>query len=187
MHAAKNTAVAFQGALLARPNTKVAELGFLLDALVETNPDHVKIVEKTINGHPESYFECCGRQVPFNASVRLAAEMYQRLFHEYGERARQAEANQGIDWKAISHAIRVAYQALDLLGSGEVVFPLRQAPHLLEVKQGKLSYREVAAELETLIELLTAAQLASSLPETPDLQFMEDMVLDCYNSAMHSF
>lgn len=52
--------------------------------------------------------------MPFTGSIKSAREIAQRLVNEYGQRALQAERNEGIDWKALSHAVRVGREALEL-------------------------------------------------------------------------
>lgn len=70
------------------------------------------------------HLEVCGRKMPFIGSIESAHKVAQRLVDEYGERALQAERNEGIDWKGLSHAVRVGREALELLETGRITFPL---------------------------------------------------------------
>src|SRR5208283_1419446 len=105
--------------------------------------EHTKIVTKeTTPGKVETYLECCNRMVGFKNTLKEAAGIYTRIYEEYGHRARLAESNEGIDWKALSHAVRVANEALELLTTAHVTFPLPNAQHILDIKRGTIPYAE---------------------------------------------
>lgn len=148
--------------------------------------EHTQIIEKdTTPGHKETYFECCNRMVGFKNTVKEAASIFTRIYEEYGARARQAEKNEGIDWKALSHAVRVANEALELLLNWKITFPLPNAAHILEVKQGKLSYAEVADEIEGLLVRVEDASKMSTLPEEADRGFIDDLVEHVYKMEVY--
>ena len=44
----------------------------------------------------------------------------------------------------------LAHEALELLKTHYITFPLPNAPHILDIKQGKLPYKAVAEEIEGL-------------------------------------
>lgn len=139
--------------------------------------DHTDIVEQTMpNGGKVLHWEVCGRKMPYTSSIKNARDIMARLVAEYGHRALQAESNQGVDWKALSHAVRVGYQAIDLLNTGEVVFPLRYAPHLLEIKTGQRDYKAVAEEIENLVEQVNEAAGSSALRDEPDYEWIDHFV-----------
>jgi hypothetical protein len=50
-----------------------------------------------------------------------------------------AETQEGVDWKALSHAVRVGTQALELLKTGHVTFPLPNAAHVVRHQDRKAS------------------------------------------------
>lgn len=126
------------------------------------------------------HWEVCGRKMPYTIRLGAAREIAQRLVDEYGQRALQAERNEGIDWKALSHAVRVGRQAIELLNTGYVTFPLPDAAHILDIKLGRITYQEVAGEIEGLLELVESAAAASKLPDKPDLQWIDDFVARIY-------
>ena len=76
----------------------------------------------------------------------------QQYLKEYGERARLAKENKNIDFKALSHAIRAALQVKEILTTQNLIYPLKDAKLLLDVKLGKLDYlTEVNPLLERVI------------------------------------
>jgi hypothetical protein len=157
-----------------RPGAKVSEIATVLEGLIG---DHTRIVVKeTTPGRTETYFDCCNRLVGFNNTLKEAATIYSRIYDNYGARARQAQDNEGIDWKALSHAVRVGQEAIELLTTRNVTFPLPNAAHILDIKQGKLPYQQVAEEIEQLLVDVEVASAASDLPDNVDREFIDDLV-----------
>jgi hypothetical protein len=136
------------------------------------------------NGQAVLHLEVCDKKVPLTASIKTAREILQRLVDEYGHRALQAERNEGVDWKALSHAVRVGREALELFETGRIVFPLVCAAHLRLIKRGALSYGEVASEIESLLDQVESAAQRSNLPAVPDTAAMDDIVLRAYRACV---
>jgi hypothetical protein len=130
------------------------------------------------------HFEVCGKKMPFTSSIKSAREIAQRLVNEYGQRALQAERNEGIDWKALSHAVRVGREALELLQTGKITFPLPCAAEILAIKQGARAYEAVAETIDRLLVDVEEAAVSSSLREAPDLAFMDDLVARAYRGKV---
>ena len=106
------------------PTTKLSVVEKEVTAVASTT-EHASLVDMEMpGGRLVRHLEVCGRKMPFTSSIKSAHEVAQRLVDEYGERALQAERNEGIDWKALSHAVRVGREALELLETGRITFPL---------------------------------------------------------------
>ena len=143
--------------------------------------EHVALVDlPTPGGRSIRHLEVCGRKMSFTASIKTAREIAQRLVGEYGQRALQAERNEGIDWKALSHAVRVGREAVELLESGRITFPLPYADKIRRIKRGEIPYETIAMEIERLLEEVEAAAAASTLPEAPDQSFIDGLVVRAY-------
>ena len=78
------------------------------------------------------------KKIGFTSTVQYARQIYQLALKKYGARALQAEQSLGIDWKACMQAIRVAYEAEELLLTSHVTFPRPERDLLLEVRRGEL-------------------------------------------------
>lgn len=139
--------------------------------------EHAVIVDIPLaNGTMIRHLDVCNRKLPFTSSIKNARDIVQRLVDEYGARALQAESQQGVDWKALSHAVRVGTQAIELLRTGNITFPLPNAQHILEIKLGRLPYQTVAAEIEDLLVRVEAESAQSTLPDTPDYDWIDAFV-----------
>jgi hypothetical protein len=100
------------------------------------------------------------------------------LRDKYGERVRKSQGDE-VDWKALSHAIRITEEALEILTVGKINFPRESAKHLLDIKNGKIPFDRVKAEFEELNERVTNAQQITNLPFKDDnlkRQFYEWLV-----------
>lgn len=139
--------------------------------------EHMALVDQTMqSGVDVRHWEVCGRKMPYTASIKSAHEIVERIVKEYGHRALQAERNEGVDWKAVSHAVRIGRQAIEVLETGNVAFPRADAAHLLAIKTGQLPYAVVSEEIEQLLAQIEVAAGASSLPESPDFAWIDDLV-----------
>ena len=132
----------------------------------------------------DSALEVCGRKFLYTITVKEALTTLTRMFDQYGERARLAETNEGIDWKALSHAVRVGRQALELLATAHITFPRPEASHLIAIKTGQLPYKEVATEIENLLEQVTAAQETSVLPARANTSWINQLVLETHRKEV---
>jgi hypothetical protein len=130
------------------------------------------------------HLEVVDRKIPFTASIKTALEVYAKVYENYGGRARAAMHNEGIDWKAVSHAVRVARQAVELLTTGRITFPRPDAAELLAIKQGVVSYSLVSEQLEALVARVEEVALTSPLPEKSDHRLIDETVLRYYGTAI---
>lgn len=148
--------------------------------LLELTHEHDPSLMSIEIGGIVNYFTCCGRKFGSTQRVAHALKQAQAIVAEYGARALQAEANDNIDWKALSHAVRIANQAVELLSTHHVTFPRPEAEQLLKIRKGELPYQQVAEMVETGIERVEAASAASTLPKTPDHAWIDDFVYSAY-------
>lgn len=176
-----------EAALADRGST--AKLGDISEAVevMSLSTEHMEIVPITMpGGGIVNHWEVCGRKMPYASSIKTARDVMKRVVDEYGHRALQAESNQGVDWKALSHAVRVGGQALELLSTGHITFPLPNAAHVLSIKKGEHTYTAVAEEIETLMDQVVAAAEVSALPDEPDYLWIDDFVADIYRREVLS-
>jgi len=144
--------------------------------------EHTDIIQQPVNkaGDVGTFFVCCNRMVDFHATLKHAHDIYSGVLAGYGKRALLAETNEGVDWKALSHAIRVGTEAIELMTYGRVTLPLPNAAHVRDIKVGLIPYKEVAAEIEDLLVLVEAATRHSMLPDEADQEFIEGLVREAY-------
>lgn len=136
------------------------------------------------NGNQFLYLKICDKFYCLNTTVKHIRDQIQRRFDQYGQRALKAELNEGIDWKALSHAVRVNNQGIELLNTGHITFPRPDRELLLSIKTGQMEYNEVADIIVQGLEDLKTAQTTSSLRDKPDQQWIDDFVYDLYKQIV---
>ncbi len=145
--------------------------------------EHTRPAEPDPRGQRQ--FEVCGRKLGERAKISNALGMLHHFIERYGERARLAAENKGIDWKAVSHAMRAAYQVKELLTQGTITFPRPEAPYLLRVKGGGLDYlSEVGPTLEGLMDEVGALSEASEFPDKVDRRWWRQWLLGVMDRHM---
>lgn len=139
-----------------------------------------------LNTHEGKALSLCGKIHLGTIKMEEFRKRVARDLERYGKRAREAEKNQGLDFKALSHALRAIDQMEELLLNGKIVYPLASRERLLQVKKGEIAWKE----LEELI--LTRLAHAERLHESRsclyqyDREYVEKFLLQCYALPLES-
>lgn len=88
----------------------------------------------------------------------------QKMLEKYGARVKD-NTGEAVDWKAMSHAVRITEQIISLATKKHLAFPVSNAPMLLDIKQGKLPYKEVKEYLDEQFGKIRTKIKQSNLPE----------------------
>lgn len=131
-----------------------------------------------------SHLEVCGKMWSFTTHVQNVWDQIHKRTLEYGNRARMAHLDGGIDWKALSHAVRVAGEGYELLTTGHITFPRPDAITLLNIKLGKHPYEETAGLIEQGLADLVAAQQRSKLREESDKEWVDSFIVAVYSEIV---
>jgi hypothetical protein len=135
-------------------------------------------IRKTSNDVDQLY-EVCGKKLTAKGYCHHYVPMLQAFADRYGDRARQAEENKGVDWKAVSHAFRAAYQVKHILVDGGYTYPLPETEFIKRVKSGAMHFaNEVGPQLDNLMEELEALSEASTLPTKVDRSYWDAWLVD---------
>lgn len=125
-----------------------------------------------------AFYGVCGKKLTLTATTDHYVPMLENFIREFGERAKQAETNQGVDWKAISHAFRAGFQVKAILTEGDFTYPLKETEFLKAVKSGSLHFKEVSPVLENLMDELEGLSAKSTLPEKVDTEAADQLLLE---------
>jgi hypothetical protein len=126
---------------------------------------------------PIGTYQVCGKQIQSTVTVSYAYDIIKKFYDEYGARAKAAARNKGVDWKAVSHALRAAYQVDSILTKGDITFPLGCAAWLKMVKYGDCEWKAVQNTLESKIAEVERLAEGSSLPNKVDRKFWENWLV----------
>ena len=131
--------------------------------------EHIKVNEhKTI-----PHIVCCNRKHPFTKPIHEIISNFQGIVDEYGDRARAAATNVGIDWKAIMHAVRIGEQTIELLETGNIVFPRYNAEYLKRIRNGEIPYSEISVYLDEILAKVPTLQ--TNIRDKADINLMDTL------------
>jgi hypothetical protein len=131
---------------------------------------------RTVDG--AQFYDMCGKKFTLNAKAVHYIPMVEKFISEYGARAREAENNAGIDWKAVSHAFRAAFQVKAILTEGDFTYPLRETDYLRLVKGGTLNFlKDVTPTLDALMDEVETLSANSTLPDEVDRDKVDELLL----------
>jgi hypothetical protein len=143
--------------------------------------------------HDDSYcfikrpFLClCGKMHQDTITVE---EFYNRIrehYQQYGDRAEKARKNEGVDFKALSHAVRCLRQMEELILTGMIKFPLQSADYLLAIKEGRYGFTDIEMEINAGIDSVKEKLAAGPerwpfLKKKKDQKYINNFILSCYD------
>lgn len=149
-----------------------------------------KYVKKTDIIQPNNKFiehlEVCDKKAPFSSLILEVRKMVERIVNEYGKRANNAAEENGSDWKAISHAVRIANEAIEFLSSGFITLPRPEAEYLTDIKLGKIDKVKVYENIDELFEKIEIELKNSKLPEKSDIDLAQDLIATIHLIVINS-
>lgn len=132
--------------------------------------EHARFVSKETSQGIQMFYEVLGRKFQLTLKVKEFKDNLKKIWDTYGERARMAKDNDGIDWKAVSHALRAGFQARAIYTEGEFSYPLKETDYLLDVKEGKRDFlNDVQPTLEALVEQVMELADNSGYPKKANM------------------
>lgn len=134
------------------------------------------------------FYEVLGRKYQDTMKISELKVKLAQVWEEYGERARQAERNENIDWKAMHHACRGGIQLVEIYRTGDLKYPLFDAPFLLSVKQGLEPFNVVQEYLEDLVnqvEILSKTASENGMPSKVSRELWDNLLLNQYTKVVN--
>jgi hypothetical protein len=131
----------------------------------------------------ESYLVISDVKFQLNDSIKSALKKVNSVIDSYGKRADAAANDNGVDWKAISHCVRVLLQVEQLLSENKITFPLINANFVKAIKYNTIdmTYEEIMKWIENHIMHIDEVLLPkSTLREKADYKWIENFILNCY-------
>lgn len=86
----------------------------------------------------------------------------------------------GLDYKFMSHTVRLLYEGLELLETGYITFPLIQRDLLMDIKLGKMGNTSIIELIEALEQKIK--DITINLPNNPNTEGINNLLVDIYTS-----
>lgn len=130
----------------------------------------LKTSTTTNNNRVMQTLELNGRSYVETTELSHLLQQLNKLIDGYGERT-NAAAEVDVDFKSLSHAVRVYQQSIELLDTGHITFPRPNAAELLFIKQGKQDLELTKEVLKSLdAEVLAKMKTTKVRSRTPQLE-----------------
>lgn len=131
----------------------------------------------------EQFLQISGIKFPLQDTIKKSSQKVLHTICSYGSRAERAASDNGADYKALSHAVRVVFQTEELLTTGIITFPLKKSCFIKQIK-----YQETDAKLEDIVSFIDekiAYIEKEAIPNTKlrdksDFKWIENIILSCY-------
>lgn len=166
----------------------------LLNGLVARNAELVNLEQTPLveivmipqphDGGPMPHLHVAGRKVPFKSTAKMALQVYEPILANYGARAHKAHLAGGADYKALSHAVRVNAEGIELLTTGSITFPRPERDLLLQIKTCQLPMEQVSEIIEHGLVDLVEAQVHSNLRDAPNREWADNLIHDTYREII---
>ena len=121
------------------------------------------------------YVEVLGKRFSGKVTVAYFAEHIEAMELQFGNRARSA--SQGVDYKALSHAVRVIDEVEELLDDNFITFPLKNSVYITSIKEGKERLEEVMHYIDIKLDVVQEKFEKSALPQKSDEAFIDEVLL----------
>jgi predicted nucleotidyltransferase len=162
-------------------STPILKLRDIWDKL----PESLNAVKGTNNrqgGEDKRAYQVCGRELQASVTVSHSIEVIKAIYDSYGSRVRKAKENE-VEYKALAHAFRAALQCKELAETGDLIFPLKDAEWLRDLRLGKFNFLECGLDkkLDDLILEVECSMKNSQLPDHADKAYAESIILKAYN------
>lgn len=170
--------------------------GYLQNNSLENSEERLKNILEKINNkfYDKTYcfltksnnilsLSLCGTIHQETITIKEFYSRVKKHYDQYGDRSRKAMEEKGIDRKAISHGIRCCLEIQEILETGDLVFPLREANFIKNIKYGKHDLEYLNDLIQKHVDLVDNALDSCSLDWQADQNFIDDFILDYYREG----
>jgi hypothetical protein len=140
----------------------------LAEELQTKYPKYFRLTEYAVNktGMMRPCVNLLESKLPTARTFRENLKTIRSKIEGYGDRAKATAENE-VDFKAVSHAIRVIDEGIELLTKKSLTFPFDAGycNYLLNIKTGNVSREEAFSEVNEKLEKVKNLEMTSTLPK----------------------
>lgn len=104
-----------------------------------------------------------------------------------GAKRKESYSKHGYSVKNAYHTVRLLSQGIELAREGKINFPRPEAPLLVQIRQGELTFERLEAIVVQLDDKLQSAIDKSTLPKYPDNRRIDELYYDLVGDRIISF
>ena len=183
------------GARLSIKQIFIDNLGDFEKYIPESDKERIKFDRYDFGEHcyiitswnKEHYISISDVKIDLNDDAMSALHKIKRTIESYGKRAEIAEENNGADYKAISHCVRVLFEVEEILTKHKIEFPLKDREFIksIKYKTTALSRDEIMNWIEEKINYIENNLIENSnLQDKADFKWIKNCI--CKSYGMYS-
>jgi len=174
---------------------QVGDFHELRDQLIEMNEKHnykaiIKNIEnlnfnsvKDISGLSDNLLYALAKEKAYEQACRHFKQ-YENWKNTRNPARAKLEEKFGYDTKHASHLYRLVSECKDLLQTGNLTFPLPNAEHIKNIKEGHFTYEKVVDDFEKEEKEVEGIYEASSLPRSANMIKIENLCMNIVQSSL---
>ena len=121
------------------------------------------------------YIEVLGKRFSEMVTIEYFVEKITAMEAQFGNRSKASAT--GVDFKALSHAVRVINEVEELIDENFITFPLKNATYIKSIKEGNETLESVTDYLDSKLSVVQERLEQGDLPEKSDEILMEEIIL----------
>jgi len=122
------------------------------------------------------FIEILGKKFSATVTVGYFITQIKQMQQQFGNRTKGA--SKGVDYKALSHAVRVISEVEELLDDGFITFPLKNKEYIKSIKFGREKLENVMDYIDEKLNIVQNKLANSNLPEKSDEKFIDELILE---------
>lgn len=123
------------------------------------------------------HFSCGDLQINRSSLIKDAKRIIEERLSKVGNR-KELVLKHGYDTKFSSHLIRLLMECKEIIETGELVLPLKNAEHIKDIKLGKFKVTEILEEATQLENEIRDIKDKNDLPEKADFNKVNNLVVE---------
>jgi len=120
-------------------------------------------------------------KIPLGVLNKKALSIINKRFSNMSHR-KELIRKHGFDTKFGSHLIRLTLEGIELLETGNLVFPLKENKLIIDIKNGKYDLKVLLELFDELENRIKKAKDNSELPKKPDFDRINNLSIDLISS-----
>jgi len=151
-----------------------------LETIIANNTySYIKIIQakntKNNTKGNTTYLSVLGKLFDISLDRDYIISRLQLIKTQYGNRTKNAVTS--IDYKALSHAVRVLFEVRELLTVNTITFPLLDRTYIKSIKEGNEQLEDVMEVILTTIEEVDNLVKSTTLPAKADSKVYKQLLL----------
>lgn len=121
-----------------------------------------------------------------NLTLKNACELIERIIKESSNRQELIKQS-GYDTKYASHLVRLLLEAIEMITTGNLVYPLQERELIMKIKMGEMKFEkviELVEELEIKLKRFEDTPELITIPKNIDMEAIEKLVIEIYKDFL---